>query len=193
MDLDPAGHHALRCHGTADRIPRHNNLRDWFVSQSRIAMLQPLKEPKNLLRNCGKKPADLAIPEYRPAKLLAIDVAITDPTQEKFVARAATEQGFAAKHYGENVKVKKYSDLLERNPEIIFQPHVAETFGGWNEHAINFFNYLCTHQLQRDRSKPFPVRLNQLYQAASIILQRGNANMLLHRVNARRFFATNAA
>jgi hypothetical protein len=41
----------------------------------------PLFEPLHLLRNCGARPADWAVPDVMAGRTLCCDLAVTDPLQ----------------------------------------------------------------------------------------------------------------
>ncbi|MCL4419673.1 hypothetical protein M1146_06285, partial [Patescibacteria group bacterium] len=69
--MDLLGHHAMRCGTEGDRIKRHNQLRNFFYKQCQLAQMQPVLEPPNLFRNCGLRPADWGIPDYRPGVFMA--------------------------------------------------------------------------------------------------------------------------
>jgi hypothetical protein len=73
----------MRCGTEGDRVVRHNNLRNLFFKECQKALVAPVLEPTNLVRNCGERPADWGIPDYRPGRFMAYDVAVTDPTLSK--------------------------------------------------------------------------------------------------------------
>ncbi|HYN44478.1 MAG TPA: hypothetical protein VER35_00610 [Candidatus Limnocylindrales bacterium] len=140
-----------------------------------------MMEPPNLLRNCGLKPADWGIPDYLPGFFMAYDVAVTDPTQIAFAKKAAINPGHAAEEYAK-LKNAKYADALSRDESILFTPIIAETYGGWNKEAYDFFNKLATWLAPRDISLSKSEISCRLFQRASIILQRGNARMIAARI-----------
>jgi hypothetical protein len=182
-NMDLQGLHTMRCGTEGDRIKRHNKLRNFFFSQCKLAGQEPLLEPTNLMRNCGLKPADWGIPEYRNGKFMAYDVAVTDPTQVAFVENAAITSGYAADAYAK-IKLSKYADGLEKDDSILFAPIIAETFGGWNKDAADFISNLSSWLAVRDRSLTKPLIQSRLYQRMSVILQRGNARMMLSRMSS---------
>ncbi|HYN44590.1 MAG TPA: reverse transcriptase domain-containing protein [Candidatus Limnocylindrales bacterium] len=179
--MDLQGWHSMRCGTEGERLRRHNKLKKFFFAQCRLANVAPIEEPPNLIRNCGLKPADWGIPDFRPGKFMAFDIAVTDPTQDAFFKKAASEPGYTAKKYAE-VKRSKYADALARDESVLFTPIIAETFGGWNKEAYDLFANLASWLLPRDPAASKPLILSRLFQRASIILQRGNARMLLSRL-----------
>jgi hypothetical protein len=180
--MDPLAHHALRCKSGGDRVKRHNLLRDFFFRQCAAAQMSPLLEPLHLLRNCGARPADWAVPDVMAGRTLCCDLAVTDPLQVKFVSDAAKTPCKAAERYGVEVKLAKYSDLLARNKDIVFWPIIIESFGGYNSKSLLFFKLLSNWLCQRDPSVDRSSLSSSLFQRASCILQRANAKALLARI-----------
>ena len=178
--MDIQGLHSMRCGTEGDRLKRHNNLKKFFFQQCVNAQMSPLFEPNHVLRNCGLKPADWGIPDYRPGKFMAYDIAVTDPTQDAFCQRAAIEPGYAAATYARVNKIAKYSDALAKDDSVLFSP-IAESYGGWNKDASDFFVTLASWLALRDTSLSSSLILSRLYQRASVILQRGNARMMLSK------------
>jgi hypothetical protein len=156
-------------------------LKKYFLSQCKAALREPVEEPKNLLRNCGLKPADWGIPNYKPGFFMAYDVAVTDPTQSAFVKNSAITAGYAAEKYAV-LKESKYADALSKDDSILFTPIIAETYGGWNKRAYDFFDMLASWLAPRDLSCSKPLISSRLFQRASVILQRGNARMIMSRL-----------
>lgn len=72
--MDLQGLHSLRCGTEGGRLKRHNNIKKFLFSLCQRACIDPELEPKNIIRNCGLKPADFGIPDYRPGKYMAYDV-----------------------------------------------------------------------------------------------------------------------
>jgi hypothetical protein len=180
--MDVQAFHALRCGTEGDRLKRHNNLRNFFFKECQKAMMSPVLEPTNLLRNCGARPADWGIPDFRPGKFMAYDVAVTDPTQDAFVKYSSDTRAYAAETYAATAKEAKYSDALLKDDSILFTPVIAETFGAWNSKAVVFFNDLSSWLSSRDPSLLKSDISSRLYQKASVIIQRANARMILSRI-----------
>ena len=180
--LDVQALHALRCGTEGDRLKRHNNLRNFFFNECRKAMMSPVLEPNNLLRNSSARPADWGIPDFRPGKFMAYDVAVTDPTQDAFVKFSSRTRGGAAETYASETKVAKYSDALRKDDSLLFTPIIAETYGAWNSKASDFFNDLSSWLATRDVSAKSSGIRSRLFQKASVIIQRANSRMILSRI-----------
>jgi len=112
MMMDVHGHHALRCKFSGDAKPRHNKIRDLLFKKLQDAYANPLLEPAHLLRDDGKKPGDVAIPDFSRAKTCAVNVFVTDPLQPKYVSKSAEIGSYACNNYSKSVKYPKYSKLI---------------------------------------------------------------------------------
>jgi hypothetical protein len=129
------------------------------------------------------RPADFMVPNVLGGKSLCCDLAVTDPLQDKYVHRAATSQCFSANDYAVNVKMKKYSDMINRHKDtLVFFPMVVETFGAWSQKAVDFFKLLVNWLSHRDSNTARSIIHLNLMQRLSCILQRGTARMLLNRI-----------
>jgi hypothetical protein len=179
--MDRQALHALRCGTEGARLKRHNNIKKFLFLSCQRACLEPDEEPKRLIRNCGLKPADFGIPDYRPGKYMAYDVAVTDPTQKAFVNYSSSISGYGAFTYAQK-KVEKYSEALAQDDSVELTPLIAETYGGWNKEAHSFFSMLSSWLSPRVSYKSKDIILKDIYQRLSVILQRGNARMLLARI-----------
>jgi hypothetical protein len=180
--LDIYGHHAVRCKAQGDITHRHHRIRDLIYKKCQSALLQPLLEPIGMLRDCGLKPADVAIPDFILSKPLATDEAVTDPLRLDVIPRSSSESFSAANDYAVNVKHRKYSRLI-RDGEIVFKAVVAETLGGWSDEAVEFFAFLSSSLAKRSPSSSFALEARRLYEQLSISLQKSNARMILSRIN----------
>jgi len=182
--LDVQALHALRCGTEGDRLKRHNNLRNFFFKECQKALVSPVLEPTNILRNCGLRPADWGIPDFLPGKFMAYDVAVTDPTQDAFVKSGAITRGYAAETYALNSKIAKYADSLSKDNSVLLSPIIVETYGCWNSCASDFFQDLSSWLAARDPNSSGPLICARLYQKASVIIQRSNARMILSRIQS---------
>lgn len=126
--LDAQALHSIRCGSDDGRVKRHNDLRDFFFNECQHAFVAPVKEPRNLVRSSDQRPADWAIPDYRPGRLMAYDLAVVDPTQVAYVARSAAHALVTAEAYAD-VKRANYADALSRDRSILFTPIIIESFG----------------------------------------------------------------
>ena len=134
------------------------------------------------MRNCGERPADWGIPDYRPGRFMAFDVAVTDPTQQAYVVGASATKSFAAESYAVNVKLAKYSNALS-DSSLMLTPIVAETFGAWSKASYDFISDLSRWLAARDPSSSLSAIRSKLFQRVSVILQRANARMLMSRIS----------
>jgi hypothetical protein len=162
--------HAVRCGAEGDLTRRHNQLRNYLFNECKAALMAPVLEPPNLLRNDKKmRPADIGIPDYRPGQFMCYDVAITDPTQTATVPNASVIAGSAAESYAKK-KIAKYSDSLPTDGSILFTPIICETYGAWNDAAFPFFNELSTWLASRSPNSSFRVIRSRLFQKVSELL-----------------------
>ncbi len=180
--LDIYGHHAVRCHSQGEITIRHNRLRDLVFRKCESALLQPLKEPAGMLRDCGLKPADVGIPNFIRHKPLATDLAVTDPMRADVVPRSCVPAFSACEDYAINVKHRKYSSLI-KDDEIVFKAIVAETLGGWSSEAHEFFSFVAAALAKRHPHGDVKLELKRFYELLSVSLQRSNARMILTRIS----------
>lgn len=71
---------------------------------------------------------------------------------------------------------------LSGDDSVLFTPIIAESYGGWNKEAHLFFSNLATWLSPRISCKSRDLILRDIYMRASVILQRGNARMILQRI-----------
>ena len=64
---DPYGDHHVGCGGNADRIARHNALRDAIFSAAQSAALAPRREVSSLISCSLSHPADVYLPSWKGA------------------------------------------------------------------------------------------------------------------------------
>jgi hypothetical protein len=140
-DMDIHGHHGLRCKANGSITSRHNKVRDLLFSLCQSALLEPRKEPTNLIRNCGLRPADISI-NYHLGMTWALDNAVVDPLRNDLVHLSCNPDYSHCDEYGVKVKDAKYSELIKKN-DLKFSAIIAETLGGWNSKAHEFFSYLA--------------------------------------------------
>jgi len=125
--LSPKAGHTLRCKSGGYIIARHNRVRDLVHSLSLNAALSPVLEKSHILGDCpGQRPADIFLPTFYNGAPAAIDVAITDPLQDKY-----KKVENPAEDYAQKVKHHKYDKGFDGS-EITFVPLVADTFNRWN-------------------------------------------------------------
>ena len=109
---------------------------------------------------------------------MALDVSVTSPTQERLLLRAAETPGVAIEQR-KSTKMRIHSDACRREG-IHFYPLVVETFGGWDEEAVDFLKKLARHSARR-RGKSDAIQIKHFFQQLSVPLQRGNAALLVDR------------
>ena len=88
-------------------------------------------EPRDLLRNDGKRPDGKTLIPWSSGKPLVWDVTVVDTVAESYVAASSRNAG-AASELAETKKIAKYSNL---GTHYIFAPLAFETFGVWGEEA----------------------------------------------------------
>jgi hypothetical protein len=192
MEMDIFGRHAVKCAMAGCRTKRHNDIVKLIFGKCQNAALSPLYEPKNVLRNSNERPADWGIPNYPHDGIFsAYDLAITDPTQSKYIKNSSVIPGYAANDYAVNVKIANYSSALKNRNDINFVPMIIETYGGWGNNASSFFNMISRRISQRQFGNEPTFISSYIYQQISVKLQRANANMILKR-SSTNLSATNS-
>ena len=74
------GDHATCCAKNGDLVVRHNALRNLVYSIASDGLLKPVLEKQGILGpTTGRRPGDVAIPDWKHHNGLAIDVAVTSP------------------------------------------------------------------------------------------------------------------
>ena len=107
-------------------------------------------------------------------------MSVISPTQDAIIDRAANVAASAIE-MRKTEKTRKLADNC-RASGIRFQPVVVETFGGWDPEAVKLLKAMATHCAPR-KSLPPALEIKQFFQRLSIVLQRGNATLLLCRDN----------
>jgi len=176
--LDVYGDHGVMCGWSNDRISRHNNLVATIESACSAAALHPKREPQLLMAN-GLRP-DLLLTTFSLARDAILDIAVTCPTQDKYIMMSASKPLFAANTYAATVKDNKYTTAAQI-AGVDFYAMVVETTGGWCESATIVINKL-TKLLAAREEEPLPKIRLQVYQQLSVCLQRANSIMILKRL-----------
>ena len=125
---DRYGDHHVGCDGDADRLFRHNALRDALFSAASSAALAPRKELPNLVAGSQSRPADIFLPVWTNGRGAALDVTVVCPLQKKLVARAAVNPGHALTYGRERKNQKHRADC--QGAGVDFVPMVVEALGG---------------------------------------------------------------
>ena len=169
------------CRSGGERISRHNSLRDAVFDTAAAAGLAPTKEGRYLLPGTNRRPADVLLPHWTGGQDAAMDVTVVTPLQEATMPGAATTPGFALDYaYGNKVRGAE-EDC--RAQGIAFLPIVAETFGGWHNAADREMRKLGA-ALARHTGQDEGEAVSHLWGRLGVLLQRGNAAILVNRVPA---------
>ena len=80
--IDPLGHHAIGCPINAGPTRRHNHVAKVVFLEAVHGLLEPRYDPKQLLSDSHKKPADVFIPNWRNCQPIALDISIVVPTRK---------------------------------------------------------------------------------------------------------------
>ena len=173
------GDHALCCSHWGERITRHNLLRDHIHDMAAAACLGPVKEGRYLLPGANRRPADVLIHSWDSGCDAALDLTVVHPLQADFVAGAAANPGFALSQAFDR-KMRSAADDC-RAQGISFLPMAVESLGGWHEVAVNQVKKLAS-ALARQEGRQEGEVVAHAFQRLAIILQKGNAKILLNRI-----------
>jgi len=171
---DRYGDHHVGCDGDADRLFRHNALRDALFSAASSAALAPRKELPNLVAGSQSRPADIFLPVWTNGRGAALDVTVVCPLQKKLVARAAVNPGHALTYSRERKNQKHRAEC--QGAGIDFIPIVVEALGGWDTVSA-----VCIQRIARAQGArlglPSHEAVPRLFQRLSVTLWRANATM----------------
>ena len=131
-----------------------------------------------LVPNSQSRPADVYIDNWIDGRKMAFDVSVVSPTQEAILHRAA-DSAAAAIEMRKSSKNRQHLDNC-RAQGIFFQPLVVETFGGWDADAVKFLKDIARLDARR-WAKNDAIEINHFFQRLSVVLQRGNASLLINR------------
>ena len=111
-------------------------------------------------------------------RAIAVNVTVVNPVQNKYIQHAAYEPGIAL----EGAKQRKKDEAEEGLEEagITFLPFVMESFGGWDQEAVQLVKRLANCKA-RNQGKEEEGADKFSYQWVSIALMKGNAQMLTAR------------
>ena len=176
---DRLGDHSMCCGSQGERIARHNALRDALYAAAASAALGPTREGRFLLPGGDRRPADIFIPNWTRGRGSALDVTVTHSLQDATVTQAAATPGHAAAEAYRH-KMVATADDCEREG-IAFFPLAAESLGGWHPVAVQQVDKLGA-ALARHTGEDEQVVVRQLWQRLAVLLQRGNAALLVNRM-----------
>ena len=176
---DPYGDHQVGCGGNADRIARHNALRDAIFSAAQSAALAPRREVSFLIPCSLSRPADVYLPSWKGGRPAALDVTVILTMQQATIQGAAISQGHALL-VGE---VRKLAAHVDACPAVgvSFIPIVVETLGGMSASSVS--TLACIGRLLGQRLGIPPAdSTRHLFQRCAISLWRGNAALWIRRI-----------
>ena len=128
----------------------------------------------------NRRPADVYIPNWTRGKGSALDVTVTHSLQDATVAEAAVTPGYAAAEAYRRKMVATADDCDRKG--IVFLPLAAESLGGWHPVAVQQLDKLGA-ALARHNAEDEHVVVRQLWQRLAVLLQRGNAALLVNRMS----------
>ena len=177
--MDELGLHGLSCRFNAGRFPRHAELNTIVKRALAQVNVPSILEPNGLSRNDGKRPDGLTLYPWKQGKCLTWDVTVTDTYCTTNLMESATSPAAAATH-AEDQKRLKYSDIISRTSNIIFQPIAFETSGVWGPTTDTFLREISKRLLTETGDKREAAFLAQ---RISIAILRGNAASILACLN----------
>ena len=128
---DQFGDHHVGCGGNADRIFRHNSLRDAVFSAAQSAALAPRKEVPSLIPGTQNRPADVYLPCWKRGRPAALDITVISTMQQSTIQSAAEIQGHAL-HVAEARKFATHGASCQA-AGISFIPLAIESLGGLSD------------------------------------------------------------
>ena len=170
--MDETGEHALSCHKSKGRLPRHSYLND-IIKRALTAIDIPCAlEPRGLCRGDSRRPDGISIIPWEQGRCLVWDATCHDtfaPTNVPFASRGA---GFVVNCAAASKRLL-YSDLCQ---SYTFIPIAVESAGSIEKDALDFLHDLG----RRTRSKTKdPLSYLKLCQKISVCIQRFNSVSVL--------------
>ena len=176
---DPFGDHLVGCGGNADRIARHNALRDAIFSAAQSAALAPRREVSSLIPSSLNRPADVYLPNLKGGRPAALDVTVISTMQQATIQGAAISQGHALL-VGEERKLAADVDACQA-VGVSFIPLVVGTLVGMSASSVS--TLACLGRLLGQRLGIPPAEyIRHLFQRCTISLWRGNAALWIQRI-----------
>ena len=174
---DIYGDHALSCASNGERISRHNWLRDAIFDTAYRARLSPAHEVR-VLPGRAARPADVYIPVWHRGMDAALDVTVVSPLAAYNLNGCLRDRDHALDK-AQNSKWRLVGEDCRRE-SIAFIPLPVETFGAWHHNALDNLSRLA-RDLARKTSSIESIAINHFFQRLSVLLQRGNATLILSR------------
>ena len=140
--------------------------------------LAPRKEENVLIPGRGNKPADVLIPNWTKGLDTALDVTVVNSLRSDYVDQEAASPGYALVQ----AHKRKMAAIGEACKEqgIEFVPIPVEVLGGWSKEASRHISRLSRASAARS-GKDDKEAQGHLFQKLGVLLQRGNAALLLNR------------
>ena len=136
-------------------------------------------EERAPLPGVEQRPADVLLPHFSGGKHCCVDVCVVSSLQNQLVDRAAAEAGFALQfRYGQ--KCDKYGPACD-SEGLVFQPLPIEVLGGWHEAGVGLVKRLG-QALARSNGQEEDIVTKHLFQKLSVLLMRGNSQLVLNRL-----------
>ena len=182
-EADKWADHSLVCAG-AERINRHNNVREFLMTLSSESGLAPVREPRFLVPGSDRRPGDLLLPAFTDRghgqgyQDTLVDVVLSSTTRGDVVARNAESAGTAAALAAER-KLRLMGEQCAREGFVLV-PFSVESMGVLTPTAINLVTQLARARgirrgIETNRS------INNAFKPLSVIIQRSNAQILINR------------
>ena len=172
------GDHHVGCGGNADRIFRHNSLRDAVFSAAQSAALVPRKEVPSLIPGSQHRPADVYLPCWKGGRPAALDITVISTMQQSTMQSAADNQGHALL-VAENRKLTTHAPACQA-AGISFIPLAIESLGGLSDATNKTISSIGRLIGQRFGVPPHGSS-RHLFQRLAVSLWRGNATAWIHR------------
>ena len=168
----------MGCGGNADRIFRHNSLRDAVFSAAQSAALAPRKEVPSLIPGSQHRPADVYLPCWKGGRPVALDITVISTMQQSTIQPAADNQVHA-------LLVAETRIFGTHGPAcqaagIPFIPLAIETQGGLSDATAEIISGIGRLIGQRFGVSPHESS-RHLFQRLAISLWKGNATAWIHR------------
>ena len=124
------------------------------------------------------RPANIFIPRWTEGLDTALDVTVTNPLCDTFIARSALEPGYALKA-AEERKITQVGDQCKKEG-IKFTVLPVEMLGGWSKGAVLELKRIARKQA-RQCGEDEDDQIRFFFQRLSICLLKGNSALLLNR------------
>ena len=124
---------------------------------------------------------DLFIPHWAVEQDCALDVTVTHPLRPTIVDGAVVTAGHAVVEAHRRKMTSTAEDC--RREGIVFLPLAVESLGGWHSVAVEQVTKLAA-ALARHTGEDEQEKTRHLWQKLAVLLQRGNAALILNRMPA---------